>query len=403
VLSYANEDPPAWVQNLQSSTDIVRDPSTGALIGGAAGAAIANEAVGGSLGTMSTVDLSKKALAEAQLAVRIYSDYFGPIAYKRLEITQQTATNFGQSWPGLVYLPMSYLFDSNTRHALGNIMRRMYPTFSDNPYGYFTVVAPHEVAHQWWGHAVGFNSYRDQWMSEGFADMSASIYIQMVYAKDPHKYLDFWNDERRMLLEKNSKGFRAIDAGPLVMGYRVINSREGGDTYRRLVYPKGAYVLHMIRQMMWDRKAGDQRFKDTMHDFVTTYSGKVATTQDFQTMVEKHMSPEMNLQGNGKMEWFFREWVYGTSLPTYAFDSSFEKNPAGDVVLKYKLTQSGVDKNFGMPVPVYLELADGKIVRLGSTVMVGNNTQEQTVTLTSLKDTPRRAMINYYDDVLAGN
>jgi aminopeptidase N len=187
------------------------------------------------------------------------------------------------------------------------------------------------------------------------------------------------------------------------MGYRVVNSREGYDSYRRLIYPKGAYVLHMVRQMMWDRKTGDQRFKDTMHDFVATYSGKVATTEDFKGIVEKHITTEMNLQGNGKMDWFFREWVYGTALPTYAFDSSFEKNPAGDVVLKYKLTQSGVDKNFGMPVPVYMELADGKIVRLGSTVMVGNNTQEQSVTLTSLKDTPRRAMINYYDDVLSGN
>ncbi|HUK43250.1 MAG TPA: M1 family aminopeptidase, partial [Candidatus Bathyarchaeia archaeon] len=403
VLSYANEDPPAWVQNLQAGTASVRDAGTGLLSGGAAGDAAVNEAVGGALGTMSTVDLSKKALAEAELSVRIYSDYFGPIAYKRLEVTQQTATNFGQSWPGLVYLPMSYLFDANTRHALGNIMRRLYPTFSDDPYGYFTVVAPHEVAHQWWGHAVGFNSYRDQWMSEGFADFSASMYIQLVYAKEPQKYRKFWDDERRLLTEKTTKGSRAIDAGPLIMGYRVANTVEGYDSYRRLVYPKGAYVLHMVRQMMWDRKTGDQRFKDMMHDFVATYSGKVATTEDFKAMAEKHITPEMNLQGNQKMDWFFREWVYGTALPTYAFDSSFAKNSAGDVVLKYKLTQSGVDKNFGMPVPIYLELANGNIIRLGSTVMVGNATNEQTVTLNSLKDTPRRAMINYNYDVLSGN
>jgi len=398
VLSYANEDPPAWVQNLQSQVNT----DTVGLMPGTTNRGN-REAVGGALGNMSTVDLSKKALAEADISVRIYSDFFGPIAYKRLEITQQTATNFGQSWPGLVYLPMTYLFDSTTRHALANIIRQRYPSFSDNPYGYFTVVAPHEVAHQWWGHAVGFNSYRDQWMSEGFADMSASIYLQMVYTKDPGKYIGFWNDERRMLLERSPQGFRAIDAGPLTMGDRVANSREGFGTYRRLIYPKGAYVLHMIRQMMWDRQTGDQRFKETMHDFLATYNGKAATTQDFQAIVEKHISPEMDLQGNGKMDWFFHEWVYGTALPTYAFDSSFSKNSAGDVVLKYTLTQSGVDQNFGMPVPIYLETADGKIVRLGSPRLIGNTTVDQTITLTSLKQTPRRAMINYYDDVLAGN
>jgi hypothetical protein len=400
VLSYANEDPPEWVSNLQR---VANDPEAGTQHGLANGGNGIMESVGGALGNMSTVDLSKKALSEADLAVRIYTDFFGPIAYKRLEITQQTATNFGQSWPGLVYLPMSYLFDSTTRHTLGNIMRNLYPSYEDNPYGYFMVVAPHEVAHQWWGHAVGFNSYRDQWMSEGFADMSASLYLQFVYAKEPQKYLKFWNDERRMLTERNNKGFRGIDAGPLVMGYRVANTREGFDTYRRLVYPKGAYVLHMVRQMMWDRRTGDQHFKETMTDFVSTYSGKAATTEDFKAILEKHITPEMDLTGDHKMDWFFREWVYGTALPAYAFDYSFEKNPAGDVVLKYKLTQSGVDKNFGMPVPIYLELANGSVVRLGSSRMVGNYTNEQTTTLTGLKDTPRRAMVNYYDDVLASN
>jgi hypothetical protein len=396
VLSYANEDPPSWVQNLQFAATGDRAGSMGVM-------GYNGEAVGGALGNMSTVDLSKKALGEGDLSVRIYTDFFGPIAYQRLQITQQTATDFGQSWPGLVYLPITYLFDSTTRHALGNILRRLYPTYSDDAYGYFKVVAPHEVAHQWWGQTVGFNSYRDQWMSEGFADMSASIYLQLVYAKEPQRYINFWNDERRLLTEKNDHGFRAIDAGPLVMGARVANSREGFGTYQRLVYPKGAYVLHMIRQMMWDRKDGDARFKDTMHDFVSSYSNKVATTQDFQATVERHMTKEMDLTGTHKMDWFFREYVYGTYLPSYSFEPSFEKNSAGDVVLKFKIAQSGVDKTFGMPVPIYLELANGTVIRLGSVTLVGNSNVEQSITLTSLKETPKRAMINYYDDVLATN
>ena len=176
ILSYANEDPPAWLSGLQTSTDNVRT-SGGFLVSGASGAAAVNETVGGAIGTASTVELSKKALGEAQISVRIYTDFFGPIPFNRLEITQQTATGYGQSWPGLVYLPMTYLFDTTTRHALMNIMRRWYPAYADDPNGYFLVVAPHEVAHQWWGHAIGFNSYRDQWMSEGFAQMSASFVL----------------------------------------------------------------------------------------------------------------------------------------------------------------------------------------------------------------------------------
>jgi aminopeptidase N len=176
--------------------------------------------------------------------------------------------------------------------------------------GYWKVVTPHEVAHQWWGHTVGFSSYRDQWMSEGFADMSASLYLSVI-EKNPKKFITFWNDERELLLERNPQDFRAIDAGSLTMGYRTSNSRTGFDTTRRLIYPKGAYILHMIRMMMHDNRTGDQRFKETMQDFVKTYAGKAATTEDFKAAVEKHMTVEMDLEGNHRMDWFFNEYVYG--------------------------------------------------------------------------------------------
>jgi hypothetical protein len=55
----------------------------------------------------------------------------------------------------------------------------------------------------------------------------------------------------------------------------------------------------MVRMMMWDRKTGDQNFKATMQDFVRTYAGRAATTEDFKAVVEKHMMPEMAAFGGG--------------------------------------------------------------------------------------------------------
>jgi aminopeptidase N len=230
--------------------------------------------------------------------------------------------------------------------------------------------------------------------------MSASLYLTLI-EKDPKKFLTFWNDERDLLLERNAQGFRAIDVGPLTMGYRTNNSRTGFDITRRLIYPKGAYVLHMVRMMMHDNKTGDQHFKETMQDFVKTYSGKAATTEDFKSALEKHMTPEMDLEGNHKMDWFFNEYVYGTQLPTYKLDSSFDIGPDGDVIFNMKLAQSGVDEHFRMLVPMYLELADGNIYFLGRARMNGNNTVDQKIPLKGLKTKPKRAIANYYDDVLA--
>ena len=213
--------------------------------------------------------------------------------------------------------------------------------------------------------------------------------------------LQAFDDLQTTVVERNSEGFRAIDAGPLTMGYRVSNERAGYDMYRRLVYCKGAYILHMIRMMMWDSKTGDQNFKELMRDFVRTYAGKAATTEDFKAMVEKHMTPALNAAGDGKMDWFFNEYVYGTALPTYSFSSSFEKDANGDVVLGFTLTQSGVDDKFLMVVPVYFELADGRAVHLGRIRVMGNNSMSGKVPLKGMKDVPKRALINYNDDVLA--
>jgi hypothetical protein len=346
----------------------------------------------GALGSMSTTQLNKKALAEGAVAVQLYSDYFGPSLFKHMQITQQTACNFGQSWPELVWIPMCYYFDTTVRHQFG----------LDSDRGYWKVVTPHEVAHQWWGHTVGFASGRDQWMSEGFAELSASLYISLI-EKNPKKFIEFWNDERELLLEKDAEGFRAIDVGPLTMGYRASNSRTGYSVTRRLIYPKGAYVLHMVRMMMWDRKTGDENFKETMRDFVKTYSGKAATTEDFKEMMEKHITPEMDLDGNHRLDWFFDEYVYGTALPTYKLTYTFEKNAEGNIVFGFKVTQSGVDEKFKMIVPIYLELADGRTVNIGRARLIGNSSVEQKIPMNGLKDPPKRAVVNYNDDVLASN
>ena len=372
LQSFANVNPPDWVQGIQR-----------AAAGGDLPISMdAHRDTGVAMGSMNTTSLNKKALAEAELAVGLYTDYFGPPLFKHMQITQQTACNFGQSWPGLVWIPICYYFDTTVRHELG---------LDVTDSGYWQVVTPHEVAHQWWGNTVGFTSYRDQWMSEGFSDMSASIYLA-VTNKDSQKFIAFWNSERDLLLERNAQGFRAIDAGPVTMGYRLSNAHTGFDLTRRLIYPKGAYILHMLRMMMQDSATGDQRFKEMMQDFVKTYAGKSATTEDFKAIVEKHMTMEMDADGNHTMDWFFDEYVYGTQLPTYTVNSSFAPGPDGTTVLNVKIVQSNVDSQFRMLVPIYIEMTDGRVLFLGR-AMVGSDPFELTLPIKGMTSKPRRVSL----------
>jgi Peptidase family M1 domain len=344
-------------------------------------------------GTMNTTTMMKKASAEAQIALDLYTKYFGAVPYKRLSMTQQTAMDYGQSWPGLVFLPISYFLDSTARHGMG----------FGNEHGFFKSVGPHEIAHQWWGQMVGYNSYRDQWMSEGFAEMSASLFLQSVYREHGlSDFHEFWAYERKLLTDENKEGRRAIDVGPVTLGYRLATAKTGFDIPRRLIYPKGGYILHMLRVMLQESTAADPdvKFKAMMQDFASTYANRSASTEDFKAMVEKHMTREMDLDHNHKMDWFFSQFVYGTEYPKYRFEHSFTTDSQGMIALSFKLSQSHVSDGFMMLVPVYLEMADGKVVRLGRAPIKGNNVFQQQVALKGIASKPKRAFIGYMDDVM---
>ena len=340
------------------------------------------------IGSLDTASSNKYALSEAQVAMQIFNDYFGPISLKQIHITQQTACNFGQAWPGVIYIPTCYYWNPTMRHQFG---------LRDTLGGYWDSVASHEVAHLWWGHALGWNSYRDQWMSEGFSHLSASLFLQVAYAKEPERFRNFWKSMLTQITEKNAQGLRPIDVGPVTQGYRLSSGRTGAIT-TDLIYPKGAYILHMLRMMMWNRDTGDAKFKEMLRDFIVTHKNQPVTTADFKTVVEKHMLPEMNLDQNGTMDWFFRSYVYGTELPSYKVQQSVgSKN--GQTTLNLKLTQSNVSDGFKMLVPLYVELQDGRVVRLGNARMTGNQTIDQEIPLGQIQ--VKRAFINHNYDVLS--
>jgi hypothetical protein len=344
---------------------------------------------GGVLGSLNTTPMLPVQLSQGEVAAQLYTNYFGELPFSRVALTQQYACNYGQSWPMLVYLPICGFLDKTQQHFMGLSPENMY----------WKVVTPHEVAHQWWGQTVGFRSYRDQWMSEGFANTSASIFLQVTRAK-PDDFREFWKEQRKLITEKNAQGFRPIDVGPVTMGIRLSTEKTGWDIYQNLVYPKGAYILHMIRMMMWSSHDKDDRFRATMHDFLNTYRLRAATTEDFKAVVEKHMSPQMNLDNNQRMDWFFNQYVYGTDLPSYHFESQVTPNAEGSSI-HFKLTQSGVPPTFKMPVPIYLEMADGTVLHLGRVAIVGSTPVEQTVQVPKLSSPIKRVSINDFYDVLS--
>jgi hypothetical protein len=342
------------------------------------------------IGGMAPSRLLDNSITEATNAMRLFSHYFGPLPYGRIAITQQPEGFFGQAWPTLVFLPLTAYLDSTQRYMLlGN--SRSLTEFIDE-------VNSHEVSHQWWGHVVGWSTYHDQWLSEGFAFFSAGLYLKATEQK-PDKYLDYWKHAQEYLLEKNNYGLRANDVAPVWMGYRS-RMYKYPSAPQALIYRKGGYALQMLYYMMYDRQKGDQAFTEMMRDFVKTYYNRNASTEAFKKIVEKHMIPQkMDLAGNKKMDWFFLQWVYGTEIPRYRMDYTLTTQEDGKCLLTFKVTQSDVSQGFMMPVPIYLDFDGGKPVRLGDVQMFGSSTSQEYKV--PLPKKPKRVLINANYDVLA--
>ena len=341
------------------------------------------------LQSLAISSMTTYALEQTRAQLQVCTHYFGKIPYEDIYVTEQPDFNFGQSWPNLIFLPISAYTDSTQRWLL---FHQISSRFS----GFVQEVTPHEVAHQWWGHAVGWASYHDQWLSEGFAEFSAGLFLRQAVGPNWRKdYLEFWERLRKRILDINSFGIAPNDAGPLWMGLRLVSPRTP-DAYQNVTYPKGAYVLQMLRSMMYSSEDQEKTFIAMMHDFVESHRDKPATTESFKAIAEKHMTKAMDLEGNGRLDWFFDEWVYGTQVPKYHFESQLTPADGGKVKLHMTVTQSDVDEGFAMLVPVFADFGEG-MVRLGQIGIAGNGSRSVDILLPSQ---PKKVGLNVYKEVL---
>ncbi len=342
-----------------------------------------------SLGKVNTEKLAESSLADGLNSARLFTTYFGKLPQTHVYITQQSDFGFGQSWPSLIFMPYISFLDGTQRQRLDMAGAK---DFVDQ-------VGYHEFAHQWWGHMVGAATYRDQWIEEGFSEFSAAVAVQ--HTRNWGEYDRFWRERRKEILNVfpgNATG--AWEAGPVTNGFRLATPKNPS-AYRLLIYPKGGYILHMLRMMMYDPSSQDPdaKFKDMMRDFTSTHGGKFATTADFQKIVEKHMVPAMNATGDGKMDWFFNQWVYGYEVPRYVSDLKISSS-GGDYVITGTIRQEGVSKDFRALVPIYVELSKTETARVALLPLVGESSSQVNLTV-KLPKKPRRALVNARGELLA--
>ncbi len=195
---------------------------------------------------------------------------------------------------------------------------------------YASFFIAHEIAHQWWGQAVGWKNYHEQWLSEGFAQYFAALYAD--HEKGNEQFASVLKQMRKWAMELSPQG-------PVYLGYRLGHIRGEGRTFRALVYNKGAMVLHMLRRLL-----GDEAFFAGLRDFYATYRYSKAGTDDFRVSMEKASHRELSR--------FFERWIYGSGIPTVQVTSTATGN-----ALKVRLEQKG--DIYDLPLTLTVNYTDG--------------------------------------------
>ena len=313
----------------------------------------------------SPADALKSLAREVDSSISFFEKYSGPFPFRHLGVSQIPGT-FGQGWPGLLYLSTYSYLPPETQERAG-LNSASQEDFTD-------IIPVHEVAHQWWGNVVGWSSYHDQWINEGL-----SVYLSLLFAdsrKIPDRTLLAWlaRYRKRLLSKPPGSDLAPADIGPLVMGTRLSSSKSP-DAYDIVIYSKGAWVFHMLREMLREPNSRDPdaRFIALLNTLAVKYAQKALSTEQLQKDIEAVMTPRMDLEGGRSMEWFFEQYVRGTGIPRYKVEFTSRRTENGFQV-RGKLVQSGVPRSFIAPVPLYLGSGVGRSTLLGTVITSGDDT-----------------------------
>jgi hypothetical protein len=286
---------------------------------------------------------------QAANTVQFLSSELDPFPYLNLEITQLPGM-LSQSWPGLIYLSSTAFLSPDERRALG--VRDPYVELLLS-----RLMLTHETAHQWWGDAVDWVSYRDEWIVEALANYSALVLLEKQHPGDMRTALTYYRGE---LLRETRNGIIA-DAGPVTLGHRLTSSKFP-DAYERVLYGRGTWLIHMLRTMLHEAGggAGDAVFFSALKGLLAASPNHKISTLDVQRAFEQVMPASLGYEGRKSLDWFFDSWVNGNSIPQFSLESVHMSPAAGKLKVTGTILEDHAAKDMVTAVPLYAVDATGK-------------------------------------------
>ena len=239
--------------------------------------------------------------------LEFFSQYVGPFAYEKLANIQTPSVNGGMESSSAIFYGEDLVTGKRSERTRNVVI--------------------HEIAHQWFGNSVTETTWDDAWLSEGFATFFTLLFIENEYGKE----------EYNKGIAKAKK--TVLDLLVKMPDFSIVSPRtaEKELVITGITYQKGAWVLHMLRNLM-----GETNFKKGIQSYYAKFYTSSATTDDFRITMEKASGMDLKI--------FFKQWLFQPVIPKIKANWTYDAKTK-----KLKITLEQIQKGdiiFDMPVEV---------------------------------------------------
>ena len=239
--------------------------------------------------------------------LEFYSQYVGPFAYEKLANIQTPSVNGGMESSSAIFYGEDLVTGKRSERTRNVVI--------------------HEIAHQWFGNSVTETTWDDAWLSEGFATFFTLLFIENEYGKEEY--------DKGIAKAKKT----VLDLLVKMPDFSIVSPRtaEKELVITGITYQKGAWVLHMLRNLM-----GESHFKKGIQSYYAKFYTFSATTDDFRIMMEKASGMDLKI--------FFKQWLYQPIIPKIHANWTYDAK-AKKLKISVEQIQKG-DVVFDMPIEI---------------------------------------------------
>lgn len=253
------------------------------------------------------LEQAKEQFKDAPRMMKAFEHWFGPYPFYE---------------DGFKLVEVPYLgMEHQSSVTYGNKFKKGYLGMDLSGTGWglkFDYIIIHEAGHEWFANNITYKDIADMWIHEGFTSYSENLFVEYYYGKEAGA--DYVIGLRKGI--RNDK--------PIIGTYGV-NQEGSGD-----MYPKGANMLHTLRQLIED----DEKWRQILRGLNATFYHQTVTTKQ----IEDYLSQQTGID----LTEFFNQYLRDTRIPTLEYEIK-------DSQLKYRWIN--IVDNFDMPIQVTI---DGK-------------------------------------------